>query len=189
MWNDLPLLRPSPVAEDMRPVSQGLHRFAAWFFEGGMKAMPPQAGLLFQQRPGTSATSVVLYRAPPYQVELIVFGPGTIIPRHRHDHVESLEVMFSGSLELYVDDIPRVMIREPRREGGMSRDVLRFVPIPRDAYHHGRTVGGGCFLSVQRWLGMAPTHVGLEWQDDKDRTFDERNPPWESAQASQQPLP
>lgn len=170
----LPKLIASPLVPHMRPVPRPLYYFAEQYFQGGIKLAPPQAGILYQERLGTRATSIVLYREWDFQVELITFGPNTTIPRHRHDHVDSLEVMLSGALDLWVDDRQCVYERSPRPQTGMNRDVLKFVPIPSDAYHHGGTVGGGCFLSVQRWKGMAPSHVGIEWQDPDNLTF-ERN--------------
>lgn len=170
----LPKLIASPLVPHMRPVPHQLYYFAEQYFQGGIKLAPPQAGILYQERLGTRATSIVLYREWDFQVELITFGPNTTIPRHRHDHVDSLEVMLSGALDLWVDDRQCVYERGPRPQTGMNRDVLKFVPIPSDAYHHGGTVGGGCFLSVQRWKGMAPSHVGIEWQDPDNLTF-ERN--------------
>lgn len=170
----LPKLLASPLVPMMRTVPFPLHEFAQKYFEGGIKLAPPQAGILHQQRLGTRATSVVLYREGQYQVELVTFAPNTTIPKHRHDHVDSIEVMVSGGLDLWVDDRQCVFERSPRPQTGMNRDVLKFVPIPSDAYHHGGTVGGGCFLSVQRWKGMAPSHVGIEWQDPDNLTF-ERN--------------
>lgn len=173
MFPDLPRLVPSPLAPHMRPVPRALVEFCGRYFEGGIKLKPPQDGILHQQREGTRATSVVLYREAHFQVELITFSPSTLIPKHRHDHIDSIEVMVSGALDLWVDDIQCVYERSPRPQTGMNRDVLKFVPIPSDAYHHGRTVGGGCFLSVQRWKGMMPSHVGVEWQDPNNQSFDE----------------
>jgi hypothetical protein len=168
----LPELTQSPLYSRMRAVPEQLYLFCGWYFDGGAKLKPPQDGILHQERLGTLATSVVLFREGAYQVELITFGPNTTIPRHRHDHIDSIEVMVSGALDLWVDDVQCVFERSPRPQTGMNRDVLKFVPIPSDAYHHGRTVGGGSFLSVQRWKGMSPTHVGIEWQDPSNLTFE-----------------
>ena len=168
---DCPKLVASPLVSRMRPVPDALMEFLARYFEGGIKLRPPQDGVLWQERAGTKATSIVLFRQAPYQVELITFSPNTLIPRHRHDHIDSVEVMVSGALDLWVDEMQCVYERSARPQTGMNRDVLKFVPIPHDAYHHGQTVGGGCFLSVQRWRGMPPTHVGLEWQDPNNQSF------------------
>ena len=160
-----PHLRPSPAAAGMRPVPEDLMEFCEWYFLGGMKVQPPQIGLLWEHKRPTLASSVVLYRAAQFQVEMITFGPKTKFAEHRHEHVDSVEVMYSGALDLWVDDIQVGYERAPRAGNGMSRDVLRFVPIPSDGYHYGATVGGACFLSVQKWKGMKPSHVGIEWQD------------------------
>lgn len=165
-------LKPSQLTRIMRPVPQELLDFMAWYFDGGIKLKPPQDGLLFQQRPGTTVSSVVLYRDGRFQVELIMFAPGSSIPEHRHDSIDSCEVLVSGEIDLFVDGRQvAYQGREPRPDG-VARDALKWVPIPHDAYHGGRASShGGCFLSVQMWRGMDPSHVGLEWQDRADRSF------------------
>lgn len=164
-------LRPSALVGDMKQVPEDLNEFVRWYFDGGIKLLPPQDGILFQRRPGTEAVSVVLYRDKSFQVELIIFGPGTEIPEHRHDHIDSVEVMVSGALDLFVSGQKCVYAREPR-ENGVSRDALKFMPITSDSYHNGQASKyGGCFLSVQKWKGMNPSHVGIEWQDRSDNAF------------------
>lgn len=163
-------LKPSALARQMRPVPQALLDFMAWYFEGGIKLKPPQNGLFFQATPGSDApgtrvASVVLYRDWPFQVEMIVFTPGVEIQPHMHEDVDSCEVVMTGGVELFVEGLQVAFLREPRADG-LSRDLLKWAPIPHDAIHGGR-VGdkGGTFLSVQMWRNKAPTHVGQEWQE------------------------
>lgn len=164
-------LQPSRLARHMRPVPQQLLDFMAWYFEGGIKLKPPQDGLLFQARPGTAVNSVVLYRDGRFQVEMVTFAPGSAAPEHRHDQIDSCEVVLAGAMELFVEGRQVAFLREPRADG-TSRDALKWVPIPHDAYHGGKASGqGGCFLSCQMWRDADPTHVGLEWQDRGDRSF------------------
>ena len=96
MFDHLPRLIQSPLAPYMRQVPPELCNFCDRYFENGIKLQPPQLGILHQARLGTLATSVVLYREGVHQVELITFAPDTTIPSHRHDHIDSIEVMVSG---------------------------------------------------------------------------------------------
>lgn len=169
----LPRLKPAASASALRQVPQSLTDFAAWYFDGGIKLKPPADGILIHRdAPGECkvggnyiVASIVLYRDAPFQVELIVLGPGTRVPAHSHEHVDSIEVMVSGALALMVDGLT-ANIERPARSNGMARDVLRAVPICSDASHEGAAGElGGCFISVQQWKGIAPSHVGVEWQD------------------------
>lgn len=163
-------LKPSGLARQMRPVPQQLLDFMVWYFDGGIKLKPPQDGLFFQATPGSNepgakVASIVLYRDWPFQVEMIVFTPGVEIQQHLHDDVDSCEVAFSGGVELYVEGLQVAYLREPRADG-VSRDCLKWAPIPHDAAHGGHAgPQGGTFLSVQMWRSKAPTHVGQEWQE------------------------
>ena len=163
-------LKPSPLARQMRPVPQKLLDFMEWYFEGGIKLKPPQDGLFFQacpgsDEPGTRVASIVLYRDLPFQVELVVFTPGVEIQPHRHEDADTCEVALSGGVELFVEGL-QVAFQRPPRPDGMSRDLLKWAPIPHDAVHGGRAgPQGGCFLSVQLWRTKPPTHVGQEWQE------------------------
>jgi hypothetical protein len=163
-------LQASRLTRQMRPVPQQLLDFMAWYFEGGIKLKPPQDGLYFQgtpgsDAPGTRVASIVLYRDWPFQVEMIVFTPGVQIQPHLHDDVDSCEVALSGGVELFVEGMQVAFLREPRPDG-LSRDFLKWAPIPHDARHGGRAgPQGGVFLSVQMWRSKAPTHVGKEWQE------------------------
>lgn len=169
---ETPTLRASQLARCMRPVPQELVDFMSWYLKAGsLRLKPPQDGVLFQQRPGTSVVSVVLYRDPPFQVELVTFPPGASAPLHRHDHIDTCEVVLAGGMNFIVDGRQVGFAREPRADGS-TRDLLKWVPIPRDAYHGGAAgPQGGCFLSVQMWRDMPPTHVGLEWQDQANEAF------------------
>jgi len=156
-------LRASPFIERVPPIADaGLAAFLADYCAGGrIRIAPPQDGILFD----AGVTSIVLYREGEYQVEMIVVAPGVRIPPHVHDDVDSYEVAFSGAMELFVAEEQCCHLRAPRADG-LSRNLLRFVPIRSDAVHHGNThERGAVFLSVQRWRdGVKPSHVGLNWR-------------------------
>lgn len=157
-------LRASPVAGLVPQVDEQLARFAEDYFAGGrIRVAPPQANVLATD----GLTSVVLFREGQHQVELILIAPGVRVPPHVHDDVDSIEVAFSGELELFIAGIQCAYVRSPRADG-TARDLLRFVPIRHDALHGGGTQGqSAIFLSVQRWRdGMQPSHVVLNWRGE-----------------------
>jgi hypothetical protein len=134
--------------------------------DGSLKLRPPADALLFTDCIDGVVTSLVLYREGQFQVEMIVVAPGTGIPEHSHPDVDSYEVAIAGDIAFFIDGIQTGFNRAPAANG-MSRDFGKFVPIPNDAPHYGRSGKlGTIFLSVQQWRdGVAPTHVGLNWTE------------------------
>ncbi len=110
----------------------------------------------------------VLYRRPPWQVQLFVLKPDSVVPPHRHPNVDSFEVYLSGDIEFSLNgDIvtPMEFSAEPGFTGAHCSfgEVIRVLPHSP----HGAKIGkkGGCFLSIQRWLnGVEPTNVGDDWE-------------------------
>jgi len=111
-----------------------------------------QAGVIY---------GVVLYRQPPYQVQLFIMPPNSSIEDHIHPNVDSFEVFVGGDIafrcngETYAQNVLGASIR-----------------VLPDSWHGG-VFGerGGCFLSVQKWLnGVPPTSVGHDWHDASNNT-------------------
>lgn len=112
-------------------------------------------------------TSILLYREPPYQVQLFAAPENTIIPEHTHPNVDSYEVYVGGNINfshsgkyVFTDD----QIKEdPDFKTAVSRGKVIRV-LPND--WHGGTFGpgGGVFLSVQKWLnGVEPHCVAADY--------------------------
>lgn len=103
-------------------------------------------------------SGTVLYRQPPYQVQLFIVPPNSEIKSHIHPDVDSYEVYMTGDIKFWSDDV----LYETTNPG-------MFIRVHPQS-PHGGDFGekGGCFLSVQKWLnGVEPTSVGNNW-DDKD---------------------
>jgi len=104
---------------------------------------------------------VVLYRQPPYQVQLFIMPPNSFIEDHIHPNVDSYEVFVGGDIafrcngEQYIQDVLGASIR-----------------VLPDSWHGGKFGGrGGCFLSIQKWLNdVPPTSVGHDWRDGANNT-------------------
>jgi quercetin dioxygenase-like cupin family protein len=104
---------------------------------------------------------IVLYRQPPYQVELFMMKPNTEIKPHIHPNVDSFEVYMGGDVDFLCDD--------KRHVTNVLGDSIRVHP---QSWHGGKFgPRGGCFLSVQKWLnGVNPTFVGNDWHDADSHT-------------------
>lgn len=104
---------------------------------------------------------VVLYRQGPYQVQLFILPPNSVIEPHTHPNVDSFEVFIGGDIDFFLGD-------ELFNQNTIG-DPIRVAPT---AWHGGKFgPNGGCFLSIQKWLnGVAPTSVGHDWCDNNRNT-------------------
>jgi quercetin dioxygenase-like cupin family protein len=104
---------------------------------------------------------VVLYRQGPYQVQLFILPPNSVIEPHTHPNVDSFEVFIGGDIEFSLGD--------ETFDKNTIGDSIRVAPT---AWHGGKFgPNGGCFLSIQKWLnGVAPTSVGHDWYDSNRNT-------------------
>jgi hypothetical protein len=109
----------------------------------------------------------VLYRQYPYQVQLFITPPNTVIDEHIHPNVDSYEVYLSGDIAFscngHVFSSPKI---------GESIRV-------RTSYWHGGKTGnmGATFLSIQKWLNdVQPSSVANDWHDHgKNKEGNEMN--------------
>lgn len=144
-----------------------LTQFAHWFLTSRVAQLRPPH---FAVRDFGTVLSFVLYRRPPFQVELFINPPGDLgFPdQHRHPDVDTYEVHLSGELffvkngeQIATDDEVRAIAAD-----GASLLSGQSVRVgPKD--WHGATAGkeGAAFLSIQKWLnGAEPTSVGLNWE-------------------------
>jgi hypothetical protein len=102
----------------------------------------------------------VLYRQYPYQVQLFITPPNTLIEEHLHPNVDSFEVYLNGDIAFtcngHVFDSHKI---------GESIRV-------KTSYWHGGKTGklGATFLSIQKWLnGEQPSSVANDWHDAKNQ--------------------
>lgn len=102
--------------------------------------------------------SLVLVRQGPFQVELFLLRNEAAFPaEHRHPHVDTFEIPLCGMVEIYRNG---VLTAPDDRIAGMP--ALRLGP----GDWHGMTLNpvGGAFFSVQKWDGMEPSSVGMDWE-------------------------
>jgi len=130
--------------------------FLDWWLAHRPINTPPDNTLVCQK----DTHGVVLYRQPPYQVELFVVRPNSEIVPHIHPNVDSFEVFVSGDIQFMCDDV------------WFDQNALGSQIRVKPNSWHGGLFGaqGGCFLSVQKWLNdVSPTFVGNDWQDKDNR--------------------
>jgi quercetin dioxygenase-like cupin family protein len=99
--------------------------------------------------------SVVVYRDPPYQVELFMIRAGLgAVDAHRHPQVDSIEVGIFGAMGFVVNGKTYEMLPGSRLRVG-----------PRDWHSTVNLPVGAAFYSVQKWDdGVVPSSVGLNWE-------------------------
>ena len=125
-----------------------LTEFLEWWLETKPTDPPFNGSIIYQG----DTTGVVLYRKAPYQVELFIVKPNSIIKQHIHPNVDSYEVNLSGNVVFECD--------------GIKHSDCTPVRVKPESWHGGSFgTQGGSFLSVQKWLnGVEPTFVGDDWK-------------------------
>ena len=114
-----------------------------------------------------SIAGIVLYRQYPYQVELFITPPNTVIDEHIHPNVDSYEVYLTGDITFTCNGY----VFQNQKIG----EAIRV----RTSYWHGGKTGnmGATFLSVQKWLnGKEQSSVANDWHDhDNNKEGNQQN--------------
>ena len=107
----------------------------------------------------SSISSTILYRQHPYQVQLFIAPPHTVVDDHIHPNVDSFEVYLSGDIVF-----SHTGVSEPNPVFGMT------IRVRKNDWHGGRCGKmGGTFLSVQKWDDGTPqSSIGNNWHDHGD---------------------
>ena len=111
-----------------------------------------------------NVVSVVLYRKPPFQVEMFVVPhKESSFTTHRHPDVDVIEFGLSGDADLYVNG----KLSHTREDLALWLDnkvVTKPVTVDSTDWHSGEGFTTYAFLSIQEWLhGVEPSSVGLNW--------------------------
>jgi hypothetical protein len=136
-----------------------LAQFAQWFVWQKVDSLIPVAVYNYGQ-----TVSLVLFRQPPFQVEMFIVVPGGGFPEeHRHPNVDSYEVDLYGDIQLSVNGVRAVPVAVPRSNGNAK--PIYFTRVTEKDFHGAESMSaGGAFLSIQHWLnGKDPSSVGLDW--------------------------
>lgn len=149
-------------------MTDDLTKFLFWFLQEcpvGLIKPPEQPDTLTVHE---SVLTLTLFRAEPYQVELVMLLPNS--PpwpgEHRHPNVDSYECAWFNSVDFTKNgklcNGPELVV--PVTVGKLTdlRCCVRLLPTD----WHGTTPlkAGACLISVQKWLnGVKPTSVGQDW--------------------------
>jgi len=127
-----------------------LEAFLYWWTDKRCLKPPPDTPIHVEN----SVTQLVVYREGQYQVQLIQVLPNSEIPDHVHPDVDSFEVYFCGDIVFRKDGKSYYPTNGER--------ILRIKPDTP----HGGTFGkhGGCFFSVQKWIGKEPDFISNNWE-------------------------
>jgi hypothetical protein len=117
---------------------------------------------------GCEFTGLVLYRQPPFQVELWIIAPNTEIPDHAHPNIDSFLVHVTGDLTVFVgEEMVLGPVQTVARQDGVCKANGHWIRIRPGQQHAGRTGPiGAAFLNVQLWLDGKPRSTDSDWKGD-----------------------
>lgn len=155
---------PRPKRKPIPDSVTGVESFLEWWWNTGTSIDVPFDDSVYADG---RVNGTVLFRQPPYQVQMFVFAPDSVIPEHIHPNVDSFEVYLSGDIVFSVEGSEVTPSFLSQRAGKDGRHVLygHTIRIHPDTWHSGVTgPKGGVFLSVQKWLnGVSPEFIGHDW--------------------------
>jgi hypothetical protein len=141
--------------EQLAYADDELTRFARWWLEHRSFVPPGDAYM----QAGCN-TGLVLFRQPPWQVQLFICAPDGEIVDHSHPHVDSYEIYVTG--DVYFRHRGKTVLT-PEMISNIGPMSLSIRVLPTDL--HGGSVGprGGSFISIQHWIDREPSSVHLSW--------------------------
>jgi len=111
--------------------------------------------------------SLIAYRKPPFQVELVMWMPGVVIPAHRHPNIDAFEVHVSGDMVLLLgEDEAKTNDLINRAKVWPAKRIHDRITRVRPTSWHGGKAGqtGAAFWSIQHWTeGVELTAAGIDW--------------------------
>lgn len=115
--------------------------------------------------------SMILYRQAPFQIELVIWMPGTVIPAHTHPNIDALQLAVSGELVLVLGADEESTNELIARSQTWKASTLKKRPIriEPNVWHGGKASSAGAtFLSFQQWTaGVKQTAAGQDWLGPK----------------------
>tara|TARA_R110002020_G_scaffold473916_1_gene703966 strand:- start:688 stop:1179 length:492 start_codon:yes stop_codon:yes gene_type:complete len=139
-----------------------LKDFKDWFLKNNTIQTPYDNPLMFID----GIAGITLYKKQPYQVQLFICEPNTVITEHSHPNIDSYEMFlygmeFSHKGKIIIDK--RMSMLRKKNIPRLSNVTLRIKP--NDLHGALSSEKGGAFISIQKWLNnMNPTHVSKDWQ-------------------------
>ena len=110
-------------------------------------------------------SGLTIFRNDPFQVQIFIAEPNTVIPNHTHPNVDSYEVALNGMEFFLNDEVSLSRKKTDTQNGQYSAAMYETVRVYPDCPHGGIAgKNGGSFISIQHWLnGVKPTSVANDW--------------------------
>ena len=121
--------------------------------------------------------SLVLYRKPPFQVELFIVPHQTSsFTVHKHPNVDVVEFGLTGDAELFING--QCTHSREQMAQWLSGSIHTYpIAISPESWHSGFGYTPYSFLSIQMWMNsVEPSSVGLDWEGEP--SSDEQEALW-----------
>lgn len=144
-----------------------LAAFFGWWMNGGSKSGCPPSVHDGITRVG-DYTGLILYRQPPFQVELWILPPNMQSTEHSHPNVDIFLVHVTGDLKVWVGDkLVLGPVDTVPDKNGVTKSNGNFVRIAPGELHKAETGPlGGAFMNVQLWTDGKPRSTDSDWKGD-----------------------
>lgn len=136
---------------------QSLEEFTEWYINNSIPFLIPNGtGSIVTD----DATSICIFRKPPYQVEFYIIHPNVNIKSHSHPDIETFTVLLGGEKTTTSGDFGTS--NTFNRLGGLKVPMNKLHgKFTEDGYSH----EGFAMLSFQRWRhGVEITSAALNWK-------------------------
>jgi len=124
-----------------------LKEFKNWFLKNNTIQVPYDNPLMFID----GIAGITLYRKKPYQVQLFILEPNTIIKEHSHPNIDSYEMFlwgmkFTHKSKIIIDEKMALL-----KKNDMPRCSHWTLRIKTNELHGGKASDkGGSFISIQK---------------------------------------
>lgn len=145
-----------------------LEAFRDWWLAARTLAVPFERPVMVDG----NIWGAVLYRAAPWQVQLFILKPESVVPEHRHPNVDSFEIYLSGDIEFSLEGQVLTPAAAEADFSGGHPYFGQCVRVAPNAWHGAKCgTRGGVFLSLQHWLNLVPpSNVGDDWEHKDGET-------------------
>ena len=139
-----------------------LRDFKNWYLKNNKIQTPFNNPLMFID----GIAGITLYRQKPFQVQLFICEPNTIITEHSHPNIDSYEVFLWGMSFTHKGKTIINNKMAMLEKNGVPRCYKWTLRVKPSDLHGGQASNkGGSFLSIQNWLnGIEPSYVSKDWK-------------------------
>lgn len=143
-----------------------VQEFCHWWLQHKIIRPPFVDGIFYTD----IAASLILFRKPPFQVELYISKPETEAPFHSHPGVDSVLMYLTGNMnfgtDYKVNDYSD--FQKPHSQYEDAHFMFGIYSVVKNGGVHNLVTKkeGGAFLSFEKWHDKTPTSVTINWEGD-----------------------